>query len=62
MSKVRGRTVIPIKNTSISELNNPSYVSPSHIHENGEKGHAQLWSFICVITVFISSLFCCITM
>ena len=58
MSKVRGRTVIPIKNTSISELNNPSYIDQSHIPENG---HSQLWSFICVISVFISSLFCCIT-
>jgi len=62
MSKIQPHPIIPIRNTSISELNNPSYVSPSHIHENGEKGHAQLWSFICVITVFISSLFCCITM
>ena len=61
MFKVRDRTVIPIKNTSISELNNPSYIDQSHIPENGESGHTQLWSFICVISVFVSSLFCCIT-
>jgi len=48
------RTVIPIKkDTTIAELNNPLDVP--------EKGHRHVWSFFCVLTVFISSLFCCIT-
>ena len=45
------RTVIPIKkNTTIIELKNVP-----------EKEHKHVWSFFCVLTVFISSLFCCIT-
>jgi len=48
------RTVIPIKkNATIVELNNPLDVP--------EKEHKPLWTFFCVITVLISSLFCCIT-
>ncbi len=48
------RAVIPIKkNATIVELNNPLDVP--------EKGHRHVWSFFCVLTVFISSLFCCIT-
>ena len=45
------RTVIPIKkNTTIVELINVP-----------ENEHKHVWSFFCVLTVFISSLFCCIT-
>jgi len=48
------RTIIPIKNTTISDLNNSTYVP--------EKEHKHCMSFLCVLTILISSLFCCITM
>jgi len=48
------RTVIPIKNTLLSDLTDPNDVP--------EKEHKHCVSFLCILVVFISSLFCCITM
>jgi len=49
----KNKVVIPIQNTSINDLNNT-------IHEP-EKEHKQIWSFLCVISTMIASVFCCIT-
>ena len=48
------QTVTPIENTSLSDLTNPKYVK--------EKEDKHCMSFLCILVVFISSLFCCITL
>ena len=47
------RTVIPIKNNLPSDLTDSNDVP--------EKEHKHCVSFLCILVVFISSLFCCIT-
>jgi len=51
----KNKVVIPIRNTTIDELNDPQYESePKHTQ-------LQIWSFLCLITIMISGLFCCVT-
>lgn len=48
------KVVVPMQNVTINELNNKQYIP--------DKKNGSLLSFICIVTVFISSIFCCITL
>ena len=48
------KVVIPIQNVTVNELNDDSDIP--------DKKNKSLISFFCIITILISSLFCCITL
>lgn len=48
------KVVVPMQNVTINELNNQQYIP--------DKKNGSLMSFFCIVTVFISGLFCCITL